>query len=73
MSFPIKQVPKVRAAEQEATVKQQDYKEVKRKAMMKNKLENVSNIYSQQFIFLEMYYSSACWRTVEDINRIFRK
>ena len=73
ISFAIKEVPKVRAAEREAIVKQQDYKQVKREAMIKNNLEKASKTYSQQLIFLEMYHSSACWKTVEEVNRIFRK
>ena len=60
ISFSIKKVPKVRASEREAIVNQQDYKQAKREAMVKNNLEKASRTYSQQITFLEMYHSKAC-------------
>ena len=46
ISFSIKEVPKVRASEQEAIVKQQDYKQARREAMMKKYLEKATRTYS---------------------------
>ena len=46
---------------------------MKREAIIKNNLEKASRKHSQQLIFLEMYHSRACWKTVEEVSRIFRK
>ena len=71
--FAVKDVPKVQETERKAIAKQREHKQKKKEALLKNKLKKAATAYAQKLTFLEMYHSSACWRTAQDVKKIFRQ
>ena len=63
----------MRRSERKALEKQREEKQRRQETLRQKKLVAAQSEYADALIFLEMFHSPACWRTVREIHRNFNE
>ena len=71
--FALKSAPQARKAEHAALDKQREAKKKKQDLLRQKKLLAAQREYASALMYIDMYHSSACWRTAASAQKHFKK